>query len=349
MSWEYIVKAKTGSKGGGSKPDRKKVLTKPENPTTLHEDIKAFKEGKLEDIRPIDDELLDEDIEEMQELYEKYPELADEDFGDLYGWENISENPQWLASLKTPKPYTMGDAATSQNNPLIEKLKGRMVDNVVDIFREFELFLESSGFETYIIEPDNQPIRHNFQAIHQHSRPPTFDNLFPLYVKLIKQLKWDDEWMNDAQSQGFDVSKNVLWGVKTIEYDVKPRTGANVRRRIKEISSRYEYETEPAGKPSKVHVLIFMRGTIDFETLDYKFYTLKYTTAMEKDILPSSKTHQSMGPESSFYNISEFNYKAFFRNMLNGAETDVLTIGGDEPDSTIINKLKSFFGYYLRL
>lgn len=243
----------------------------------------------------------------------------------------------------------MGDAATTQNNPLIQKLKERMVENVNNIFDEFEVFLDSSGFETHVLEPDTQTINlENFVRVHYSDRPPRFNNLFPLYVDLIKQLKWDDAWMNEALSQGFDVSKNILWGVKTIEYDVKPRTGANVRRRSRERASAFEYETERAGKPSKVHVLIFMRGTVDFETLDYKFYTLKYTTAMEKDILPSSKTKQSIR-EEDYYKINLANYKAYYRHMLNGADTDVLTVSGDEPNSTIINKLQSFFGYYLRL
>ena len=69
MSWKDIVKAKTGSKRGGSKPDRKKVLTKPKGSGTLHEDIKAFKEGKLEGAGPFDEELSPEELEEMKELY----------------------------------------------------------------------------------------------------------------------------------------------------------------------------------------------------------------------------------------------------------------------------------------
>tara|TARA_Y100000401_G_scaffold115505_1_gene119373 strand:+ start:158 stop:1195 length:1038 start_codon:yes stop_codon:yes gene_type:complete len=345
MSWKDIVKAKTGSKRGGSKPDRKKVLTKPKGSGTLHEDIKAFKEGKLEGTGPFDEKLSPEEIEEMKEFYALYPEL------DEYGFTNVLENPQWVKDLKKPdKPYTVAHHLNPEHDFLIRDLQQKMVNHLETLFLEFNLFLGSSGFETSRRDPENDP---HFPKIPikregRFQQLKSFSNLFPLYSKLIKQLTWDDNWEKEANSEGFDVSKNILWGVKTIHYDVKERTGANVRHRTRERSSAFEYESEPAGQPSMVHVLVFMRGTIDFENLNYKFYTLKYTTGMERDIIPSGKVAQGRR-ESDYREISDENYRAYYRHMLNAAETDVLTISGEEPDSTIINKLRSFFGYYLRL
>jgi hypothetical protein len=382
MKWIDILKAKTHARGGGSKPKREKVLSKPEQGRMdqLGEDIRAYKRGL--------------ETEQEESRYDAYDEFEDDwDYDGRGGFISEEDAEQWMT--KPEMTASLGDVLDHPDYPGRIKIQQAMRDEVLDIYQDFRMYLRGNGFSTAIEtanELDKEDYSDEFkeEGDEVESIARSMKDHFYEWGDVIQRLDW-----NNKTEQNENAKIPALWAVKEIEYEVQFATGKrdpnkyrwnrrgmrpsdpktnvhvepiinkpkkvklnrNEKSRIKDLREQgmnqqadriertlLERKRIMAGniqKPkSKVYLLLYIKGIVT-DALDYEFYTLKYTTAFTKDALLQEKMDPHINPKLEIK-------QGLHRNMLNASKTDVLEFPGEEETSNIINKLRRFFGYYIR-
>ena len=369
MSWKDIIKAKTHAKGGGTKGDRPKVHSKPEQGRLdeLGQDIKARKHGK--------------------EAEDWEAQLREEGYGDRDPWIDDETYDSWISREKPTGTRRMVDDPDINVGEQFAIGKNKLTDLAKEINNKLVSKLTSLGYISEELKPgqSNDELVRELNEDRFSSRTQigqwggalfddeTFQQFVGRFNRELLTTNYDFEPKHDItfffKEMPYDIKRSTSKYKGQSHRDARGYTELTTERFLPKRSSKEkEYDerrrkirAQSESDPGKIYLLLacqfYVEWVNDNWTLTCNLF--KFSTAFEKDritegrlsevqdiLAPSDKTDQEKEKQMKGH-YERFLVPEF--NLSNHGKKERIEIDKLEEANSALSKIKSFFSYYLRL